>query len=125
MPCRADSLAFGVLAAVFWRDGSIRRSYASHPLAFKTSLAILALAIPIFIKWLFNPYSLAMGLFGYSWLALFFTGVLLFCLLEPDGWWSSFLRLTFLRDGQIVLLHLPDSPGNTSPRPSYASSRAP
>ena len=111
MPCRADSLAFGVLAAVFWRDGTIRRYYDSHPFAFKTSLAILVLAIPIFIKWLFDPYNIAMGLFGYSWLALLFTGLLLFCLLEPNGWWSTFLRTGFLREmGKlsycIYLIHL-------------------
>jgi peptidoglycan/LPS O-acetylase OafA/YrhL len=111
MPCRADSLAFGVLAAILWRDGSIRRWYSSHPLLFQTSLAILGLAIPVFIKWMFVPYTLPMGVFGYSWLALFFTGLLLLCLLEPNGLWSSFLRLGFLREmGKlsycIYLIHL-------------------
>jgi peptidoglycan/LPS O-acetylase OafA/YrhL len=111
MPCRADSLAFGVLAAVVWRDGSIRRWYCSHPLLFQISLTILALSIPIFIKLMFVPYTLPMGAFGYSWLALFFTGLLLFCLLKPDGLWSSFLRLAFLREmGKlsycIYLIHL-------------------
>jgi peptidoglycan/LPS O-acetylase OafA/YrhL len=98
MPCRADSLAFGVLAAVMWREGAIRRWYDCHRRFFFISMAILGSAVPVFIKWKFDPHTLAMGAFGYTWLALFFTGLLLLCLLEPDGRWSSFLRMVFLRE---------------------------
>jgi peptidoglycan/LPS O-acetylase OafA/YrhL len=111
MPCRADSLAFGVLAAIFWRDGSIRNWYGAHRSGFRISLSILVLSVPILIKWLFRPFTLAVGSFGYSWLGLLFTGLLLYCLLEPDGWWSSILRIGFLREmGKlsycIYLIHL-------------------
>jgi len=98
MPCRADSLAFGVVAAVAWRDGSIRRWYDSHRRFFFISMAILGAAIPVFIKWKFDPHTLVMGSFGYTWLAVFFAGLLLLCLLEPDGLWAGFLRMSFLRE---------------------------
>ena len=100
-PCRADSLAFGVLAAIYWRDGSVRQWYAMNRRLFLFALAVLAAAIPIFIKWMFVPYTLAMGAFGFTWLAMLFTGLLLFSLLEPHGAWASFLRLEVLGDGHF------------------------
>jgi peptidoglycan/LPS O-acetylase OafA/YrhL len=111
MPCRADSLAFGVLAAMYWRDGTVRQWYATNRRLFLFVLAVLAAAIPFFIKWMFVPYTLAMGAFGFSWLAMLFTGLLLFSLLEPYGVWASFLRLGFLREmGKLsycmYLIHL-------------------
>jgi peptidoglycan/LPS O-acetylase OafA/YrhL len=105
MPCRADSLAFGVLAALLWRDGSVARWYAAHRRLFFISLAILLFPLAIllaplsvFLKRPLIPYTLTMGSFGYSWFALLFTALLLLCLLEPTGRWSRFLRLPFLRE---------------------------
>jgi peptidoglycan/LPS O-acetylase OafA/YrhL len=111
MPCRADSLAFGVLAAIYWRDGTVRQWYEMNRRLFLLALAVLAAAIPFFIKWMFVPYTLAMGAFGFTWLAMLFTGLLLFSLLEPHGAWASFLRLGFLREmGKLsycmYLIHL-------------------
>jgi len=98
MPCRADSLAFGVLAALLWREGKIATWYSAHRMRFYTLLIILALPIPAFIKWLFSPYSFAMGFLGYSWLAALFSCLLLLALLEPQGMWSRFLDWRFLRE---------------------------
>jgi peptidoglycan/LPS O-acetylase OafA/YrhL len=111
MPCRADSLAIGVLAALLWREGTIQAWYAAHRRHFHTLLGILALAMPFFIKWLFSPYAFWMGFVGYSWLALFFACLLLQGLLEPHGIWGRFLNLAFLREmGRlsycIYLIHL-------------------
>ena len=98
MPCRADSLAFGVLAALLWRERKIATWYSAHRMRFYTLLIILALPIPAFIKWLFSPYSFAMGFLGYSWLAALFSCLLLLALLEPQGLWSRFLDWRFLRE---------------------------
>jgi peptidoglycan/LPS O-acetylase OafA/YrhL len=110
MPCCADSLAFGVLAAIYWRDGTVRQWYEMKRRLFLLALAVLA-AIPFFIKWMFVPYTLAMGALRFTWLAMLFTGLLLFSLLEPHGAWASFLRLGFLREtGKLsycmYLIHL-------------------
>ena len=111
MPCRADSLAIGVLAALLWREGKLEAWYAAHHTQFYVLLAILALAIPFFTKWLFSPYAFWMGFIGYSWFALFFVCLLLLGLLEPRGTWSRFLSLAFFREmGRlsycIYLIHL-------------------
>ena len=111
MPCRADSLAIGVLAALLWREGKLEAWYAAHHTQFYVLLAILALAMPFFTKWLFSPYAFWMGFIGYSWFALFFVCLLLLGLLEPHGTWSRFLSLAFLREmGRlsycIYLIHL-------------------
>jgi peptidoglycan/LPS O-acetylase OafA/YrhL len=105
MPCRADSLAFGVLAALFWRDGSVARWYAAHRRLFLISLTILLIPplilvapLSVLLKRPLTPLSLPMGAFGYSWFALLFTALLLLCLLEPASLWSRFLRLGFLRE---------------------------
>ena len=118
MPCRADSLAFGALAALFWRDGSIARWYAAYRRLFFVALllllipvAILLAPLSIFLQKSFLPYTLAMGSFGYSWFAVLFTALLLLCLLEPAGLWARFLRLGFFRELGAVsyglyLIHL-------------------
>jgi peptidoglycan/LPS O-acetylase OafA/YrhL len=118
MPCRADSLALGVLAALAWRDRSIPRWYAAHRHLF--FLAVILLLVPVaillaplsfFLKKSLTPYTLGMGSLGYSWFALLFTALLLLCLLEPAGLWSRFLRLGFLREFGAIsyclyLIHL-------------------
>ena len=111
MPCRADSLAIGVLAALLWREGIIQNWYASHRTAFCVILALLSSAFPVFTKWLFPPDAFWMATLGFSWLAFFYVGLLLWCLLEPCGLWSRFLQWSFLREmGRlsycIYLIHL-------------------
>jgi peptidoglycan/LPS O-acetylase OafA/YrhL len=111
MPCRADSLAIGVLAALLWRQGLIQNWYAAHRTAFYVILALLSSAFPAFTKWLFTPDAFWMAALGLSWLAFFYVGLLLWCLLEPCGLWSRLLQWSFLREmGRlsycIYLIHL-------------------
>jgi peptidoglycan/LPS O-acetylase OafA/YrhL len=111
MPCRADSLAIGVLAALLWRQGVIQNWYAAHRTMFYVILALLASALPVFTKWLFAPDAFWMASLGLSWLAFLYVGLLLWCLLEPRGLWSRFLQWSFLREmGRlsycIYLIHL-------------------
>jgi peptidoglycan/LPS O-acetylase OafA/YrhL len=111
MPCRADSLAMGMLAALLWREGRIHAWYSAHRSKFCALLIVLLLPIPLFIKWLFSPLQFWMGFLGYSWLALLFACLLVQCLLEPQGRWSHFLQVAFLREmGRlsycIYLIHL-------------------
>jgi hypothetical protein len=46
-------------------------------------VAVLASAIPIFIKWMLFLTTLAMGAFGFTWLTMLFTGLLLLNLSGP------------------------------------------
>jgi peptidoglycan/LPS O-acetylase OafA/YrhL len=111
MPCRADSLAMGMLAALLWREGKIQSWYTSHRTNFYVLLGVSAALVPFLIKWLFSPYAFWMGFLGYSWLALLFAGLLVLSLLEPCGSWSRFLRWSPLREiGRVsycvYLIHL-------------------
>jgi peptidoglycan/LPS O-acetylase OafA/YrhL len=111
MPCRADSLAVGVLAAVLWKEGSICVWYRTHRRMLMGGLILFGGSLPAFTKWLPSPYGLWMGVFGYSWLAVFFAGLLLLAVLESGGLWSRFLRWGFLREMGclsycIYLIHL-------------------
>jgi peptidoglycan/LPS O-acetylase OafA/YrhL len=111
MPCRADSLAMGMLVALFWREGKIQQWYAAHRTAFYVLLAILIAPIPFCIKWLFSASAFWMGFLGYSWLALLFVCLLVLSLLEPEGIWSRNLQWPFLREmGRlsycVYLIHL-------------------
>src|SRR5271155_835486 len=111
MPCRADSLAMGMLVALLWREGRIQARYAAHRSSFYVLLAILASPIPFCIKWFFSPYLFWMGFIGYSWLALLFACLLALSLLEPHGAWSRNLQRPFLREmGRlsycVYLIHL-------------------
>jgi peptidoglycan/LPS O-acetylase OafA/YrhL len=111
MPCRADSLAAGMLAALLWREGKIQVWYAGHRSAFHILLAFLVALVPFFIKWLFSPYAFWMGFLGYSWLALLFASLLILTLLEPRGFVSRCLKWAPLREiGRVsycvYLIHL-------------------
>ncbi|MGC2521012.1 MAG: acyltransferase, partial [Burkholderiales bacterium] len=111
MPCRADSLAMGMLVALLWREGKIQAWYAAHHTSFYVLLAILTAPVPFCIKWLFTPFAFWMGFLGYSWLAFLFACLLALSLLEPHGIWSRNLQLPFLREmGRlsycVYLIHL-------------------
>jgi peptidoglycan/LPS O-acetylase OafA/YrhL len=97
-PCRADSLALGVLTALLWEQGTISSWLDRNRRLFHIGLMVLAVAIPLCIKWIYSPFGLVMGTVGYSWFALFFAGLIVWGLFEPEGVWGRFLRNTFLRE---------------------------
>jgi len=82
MPCRADALAMGMLAAVAWRTD------AKPWLIQRTSLlkfitAVLLIGALGMIKWMPGPGGNALDdAFQYSWLALLYTSILLMVLLD-------------------------------------------
>jgi peptidoglycan/LPS O-acetylase OafA/YrhL len=111
MPCRADSLAVGMLVALLWREGKIQVWYARQRADFYVLLAVLVAPVPFFIKWLFSPYAFWMGFLGYSWLALLFACLLVLSLLEPRGSISRCLKWSPLREMgrlsySVYLMHL-------------------
>ena len=111
MPCRADSLAMGMLAALLWREGRIQSWYGAHRTKFYLLLGVLAAPVPFFVKWLFSPYAFWMGFLGYSWLAWLFACLLALSLLEPRSSWGRFLKWSPLREmGRlsycVYLIHL-------------------
>lgn len=112
MPCRADALCLGVLAAylvrrpTFWNQIIGRRNL----LRFTTGFLLAGI---IFMTWRhYDQLSLPMTTWGYSWLALFYTVCLLITVSSSSGVWHGILCNRWLmRLGTLAyctyLLHYP------------------
>ncbi len=90
MPCRADSLAIGMLAAVFWRKETFRRWLSERSGVLYAILA--ALFTGVVALWMWAPESQTFGMesIGFTWLAAFYIVVLLLALVQRNvrsrGW---------------------------------------
>ena len=97
MPCRADALAFGILAAIGWRRKEFRQILETRPaLAWGVSFiafAIVAGLSPTFVR----PAKTVTYTVGYSALAVFYTCVLLLALSQTKSWLVRVLNNRALR----------------------------
>ena len=98
MPARADALAFGMLAAVAWRTPAFREWLSAHARFLYSAFAALLAGFLALWKWFPNPQQLLTQTVGYTWLALFYTVILLLALARPSGPIAAISRLGFLRD---------------------------
>lgn len=96
MPCRADSLAYGALAALLWRRREFRAWVRSHCAALYTLLAVLAAGMAAMWLWFSNPVNKVSQTVGYSWTALFFAVVLVTVLGDTDGMLARVARQRWL-----------------------------
>jgi peptidoglycan/LPS O-acetylase OafA/YrhL len=97
MPCRADALALGILAAIGWRQEAFRKTLETRRPVVSgiTILAFLVVAVlaPTFVR----PAGIVTYTVGYSALAVFYTCVLLLALSQTDSFVVRLLRLRWLR----------------------------
>ena len=98
MPCRADALGIGILAALLWRDTTFRSWLSQHRRTLYASAALFVAGFMILGKWSPSFDSLPMQSFGYTWIAFSFAFVLLLCLAEPTGPIAWLARMTWLRE---------------------------
>jgi len=110
MPCRADGLAMGMLAAVLWRSNS-KIWVDRHPRQLKFALGLLVMGALVMLKWSPGPYakSAFQAVGQYSWFAALYTCLLLVVL--QGGILARAARWSFLREcGRlsycIYLIHL-------------------
>lgn len=98
MPCRADSLAMGMLIALFWRREQAR-SWLQENLALLYGMFALLFAGVVFLDF-YAPSqgALLTQVVGYSWLAFFFSIVLVLALVHPAGPVASVARMRWLRE---------------------------
>lgn len=93
IPCKADSLMAGVLAAWIMRSGALKAFLSRHTAALGAILAVLGIgAVLLTIK---GGNSSGQGMFGAllnSWLAALFSTLILFTLLSPGSLIARFLR---------------------------------
>ena len=98
MPCRADSLAVGVLAALAWSNPKSRAWLETHAWILFGALAVLFAGAAWLWRWHSDPLTVVTQTVGYTWLALFFVVLLLVTLSRRSSWLAAVLRVGFLRD---------------------------
>jgi len=98
MPCRADSLAVGMLAAVFWRRERFRKWLSDRSGILYATLAALFAGVAALWKW--SPQSQTMGMesIGFTWLAAFYVVILLLALVRREGPIARLARIGWLRE---------------------------
>lgn len=110
MPCRADALAMGMLAALAWRS-SAKGWLTERISSLKVLSIILLLGAVAMVKWMPVPHNATEAAIQYSWLAALYTFVLLISLLDEKSLFARVARWRFLREwGRvsycIYLIHL-------------------
>jgi len=96
MPCRADALLLGVLAAILVRDTNWRNRIQTNHLFFAISMPIFLLGIAFLNLRASNMENPLMQSVGYTWLALFYVSVLLYAVTRPASLLSRSLRFNWL-----------------------------
>ncbi len=98
MPCRADSLAVGVLAALLWNNPRARAWLETHALILYGLFAALFAGVAYLWRYHSDPLLPLTQIAGYTWLALFFAVWLLLVISRRKSILSAIMRLGFLRD---------------------------
>lgn len=97
MPCRADALLFGVLAAIALRDPHSKLWLENHRKLILASILTLAALVPVLTKMYFAPYGLLTASLGLSCIAALYTTILVYALLFSSSIIGRLLRLGWLR----------------------------
>ena len=97
MPCRADSLAIGMLAALLWRGPGMRDWMATHGGILYGLFGVLFAGVAYIWRWHSDPLLPLTQTLGYTWLALFFGVTLLLALARPADPLAVLTRARFLR----------------------------
>ncbi len=98
MPCRADSLAVGMLAAVLWRTNEFREWLSANGKAHYALLAVLLAGVTALWKWSPQGQTAGMETIGFTWLAFFYVTILLLALARPSGPIARCARIAWLRE---------------------------
>jgi peptidoglycan/LPS O-acetylase OafA/YrhL len=98
MPCRADSLAIGMLAAVILSSAKNRDWLARHALLMYGLFGILFAGVAYLWRWYSDPLQPLTQTIGYTWLALFFAVVLLLTISRPQSPVAALARFGFFRE---------------------------
>ncbi len=97
MPCRADALLFGVLAAILIRNDKVRERFRNGGWYFGFLFVVLLSGIAFLNLKSYSLSSPIMQMVGYTWMALFYATTLVFVLTHRNGFLSALLRNRALR----------------------------
>jgi peptidoglycan/LPS O-acetylase OafA/YrhL len=95
MPCRADALLLGVLAAMAMRDAAWRRWLARRRTALRAVLVVLGAGVPVLTGLSAVPSGVWTATIGLTWIAAFYVTMLVYVLLF-DGRLARCLRARWL-----------------------------
>jgi peptidoglycan/LPS O-acetylase OafA/YrhL len=98
MPCRADALAMGMIAAMLWRSDDFRRWLASHRGVMQGVFTVLLAGFAFLWRWHSDPLTLLTQTVGYTWLAIFYAALLLLVLSNSSWPIAAVARNGFLRN---------------------------
>ena len=98
MPCRADSLAMGVLAGMLWTSSKSRAWLESHSLILYGLFGALFAGVAYMWRWYPDPMLALTQTAGYTWLALFFAVLLLLVISRRASILAALMRIGFLRE---------------------------
>ncbi len=85
MPCRADSLAMGILIALLWRNPSFREWLDGHGYFLGVLTGIFFVGMAILTAMSPSNDSLPMQSVGYTWIAAFYGLAIMSALAQPRG----------------------------------------
>jgi peptidoglycan/LPS O-acetylase OafA/YrhL len=97
MPCRADSLLLGVLAAILLRDATWREKIQNARTFFAAAVPVFLAGIGFLVWRCAGPECPLMVTIGYSWMGCFYVTVLLFAVTRPGSLLGRALRIDSLR----------------------------
>jgi peptidoglycan/LPS O-acetylase OafA/YrhL len=98
MPCRADSLAVGMLVAILWRRPQSHRWLQNNPSTVYLLVGIFLTGIVLLDDYSPSHHSIVMQSVGFSWLAIFFGLILILTLVSPRGPIASLARMSWLHE---------------------------
>jgi peptidoglycan/LPS O-acetylase OafA/YrhL len=96
MPCRADSLAWGVLLALGWRNKAFLEYLEEHRTMVQRILIALALVFGGMLWWFLRPINLVSVTIGYTVLGMFYSCLVVVVLSQKEGWLAGVMRWKWL-----------------------------
>jgi len=97
MPCRADALAFGILAAVAWRWPVVRAYLENNRALLQRAVSYMLILLAILMWWLARPNGIVTYTVGYTALAFFYTSLMLLAISQREGVIAKVMRGKWLR----------------------------
>lgn len=97
MPCRADTLAMGILMAIAWRTPRMRLYLYEHTEVLYKTLGCLTVGVLTLMWWFLHPVSLLSVTVGLSVMGMFYACLMAVVLTDTRGVIAGLARSNFLQ----------------------------